>query len=38
MGHAQNKKQFFFSKITEPEPNISKKIYFNKMPCVLAEL
>ena len=38
MGHAQNKKQFFFSEIIKPDPKLSKPFYFNKMPYVLAEL
>ena len=39
-GHAQNKKQFFFSEITkQPDPKLSKFFfYFNKIPHVLAEL
>ena len=37
MGHAQNKKQFFFSEITKTDSKLSKP-YFNKIPYVLAEL
>ena len=38
MGHAQNKKQFFFSEIIKPDPKLSKPFYFNKISYVLAAL
>ena len=32
MGHAQIKKQIFFSEIITPDPELSKPFYFNKIP------
>ena len=34
--HAQNKKNNFFSEITKPDPNLTKPLYLNKIPYVLA--
>ena len=38
MSHVQNKKTFFFSKITKPDHKFSKTFYFIKISYVLAEL
>ena len=38
IGHAQIKKNNFFSEILTPDPKLSKPFYFNKIPYVLAEL
>ena len=32
------KQKIFFSKISKPDPKLSKPFYFNKIPYVLAEL